>query len=387
MSWIALKMLMGDRAKYFGIVFGVSFAALLMTQQASTFWGLMTNTVSQILDVEEPTIWVMDPNVRFVDDVKPLADDELYRVRGVPGVAWAVRLFKGQARARFDDGNFQQMLLLGLDDDTLVGAPRDILLGSLADLRQPDAVIMDETGYHYIWPGEPCQLGRIFEMNDRRAVLVGICKARHSFQTFPILYARYSQATLYVPSERKRLSFVLAQPEEGLSAVEVCARIKELTRRSEDRPGLEALTRQQFMDLTIGYYLQRTGIPVNFGITVALGFVVGAAVAGQTFYLFIVENLKQFGALKAMGVSNSRLVGMSLLQALVVGVFGYGLGVGGAALVSLIMPKVVTTVPPAFNMTPTILLISAAAVLVIVLLASLVSIRRVLVLEPAVVFK
>ena len=30
MSWIALKMLMGDTAKYFGIVFGVSFAALLM---------------------------------------------------------------------------------------------------------------------------------------------------------------------------------------------------------------------------------------------------------------------------------------------------------------------------------------------------------------------
>jgi putative ABC transport system permease protein len=387
MSWIALKLLMGDRAKYFGIVFGVTFAALLMTQQASTFWGLMTNTISQILDVEEAAIWVMDPNVRFVDDVKPLSDDDLYRVRGVPGVAWAVRLFKGQARARFGDGNFQQMLLLGLDDATLVGAPRDILLGSLADLRQPDAVIMDETGYHYLWPGEPFELGRNFEMNDHRAVLVGICKSRRTFQTFPILYARYSQATLYVPRERKVLSFVLAQPEQGLSAEQVCVRIKEHTRQSADRPGLVAVTRQQFMDITIGYYLQRTGIPVNFGITVALGFVVGAAVAGQTFYLFTVENLKQFGALKAMGVSNARLVGMSLLQALVVGAVGYGLGVGGAALFGLIMPEVVTTVPPAFNMTPTILLISAAAVLVIVFLASLISIRRVLVLEPAVVFK
>src|SRR3954447_7297781 len=126
------------------------------------------------------------------------------------------------------------------------------------------------------------------------------------------------------------------------------------------------------MDITIDYYLKRTGIPINFGITVLLGFVVGAAIAGQTFYLFTVENLKQFGALKAMGVSNWRLMGMSLLQAAVVGAVGYGLGVGGAALFGLIMAALVKTVPPAFSMTWQILVMTAAAVLVIVLLASLV---------------
>lgn len=387
MSWIALKMLLGDRPKYFGIIFGVTFAALLMTQQASIFWGLMSNTISQIKDIEGADIWVMDPNVRFVDDIKPMTDDDLYRVRGVPGVAWAVRLYKGIARARFADGNFQQMILLGLDDATLVGAPRHILLGKLADLRRPDAVILDEQGYKYLWPGEPFELGRTFEMNDRRAVLVGICKASPTFQTFPIVYTRYNQALSYVPRERKVLSFVLAQQEEGLSAEEVCARIEEHTRKSAEKPGLRALTRQQFMNLTITYYLQRTGIPINFGITVMLGFVVGAAIAGQTFYLFTVENLKQFGALKAMGVSNLRLVKMSLLQALVVGTVGYGLGVGGAAAFGIGMAKAAKTVPPAFLMTWQILLLSGVAVLVIVLLASVMSIRRVLVLEPAVVFK
>src|ERR1041384_2743996 len=152
MNWIALKMLMGDRAKYLGIVFGVTFAALLMTQQSSIFWGLMTNTTSQIRDIEGADIWVMDPNVRFVDDVKPLSEDDLYRVRGVPGVTWAVRLYKGLARDRFDDGNFQQMILIGLDDATLVGAPRTLLAGELGDLRKPDAVIIDRAGYKYLWP-------------------------------------------------------------------------------------------------------------------------------------------------------------------------------------------------------------------------------------------
>jgi putative ABC transport system permease protein len=322
-----------------------------------------------------------------VDDIKPLSDDDLYRVRGVPGVAWAVRLYKGLGRARFADGNFQQFIILGLDDATLVGAPRDVLMGSLADLRQPDAVIIDEAGFRYLWPGEPYALGKTFEMNDHRAVIVGICKASPTFQTFPIAYSRYSQAVRYVPRERKVLSFVLAQPEAGLDAREVCRRIERHTRPGPDKPGLKALTREQFMGTTISYYLQSTGIPINFGITVALGFVVGAAVAGQTFYLFTVENLKQFGALKAMGVCNLRLVGMSLLQAAVVGALGYGLGVGGAAGFGILMGKLARTVPPAFFMTWHILAGTGVAVLLIVLLASVVSIRRVLVLEPAVVFK
>jgi putative ABC transport system permease protein len=380
MNWVALRMLTGDRGKYFGIIFGVAFAALLMAQQAATFLGLMRNTASQIRDIEGAAIWVMDPNVRFVDDIKSMSDIELSRVRGVEGVEWAVRLYKGIGRARFPDGNFQQMIVLGLDDATLIGAPRDIVLGSLADLRRPNAVIIDEAGYRYLWPGEPFRLGREFEMNDVRAVVVGVCKASPTFQTFPILYTRYSQAVQFVPGERKMMTYVLAQNAAGVSADEVCARIHAQT-------GLAALPRDGFRDKTIDYYLKRTGIPINFGITVLLGFVVGAAIAGQTFYLFTVENLKQFGALKAMGVGNLRVVGMILLQALVVGAIGYGLGVGLAMAFSLLLQAVVTTVPPVFFMPWQVLAFVGAAVAVIIVLSSLVSIRRVLVLEPAVVFK
>jgi putative ABC transport system permease protein len=382
MNWVALKMLTGDTAKYLGIIFGVAFATLLMTQQSSIFAGLLLNTTSQIRDIEGAEIWVMDPGVRFVDDLKPLADSDLHRVRGVEGVEWAVRLYKGLARARFEDGNFQQFILLGLDDASLVGAPKTMILGTLADLRKPDAVVIDEAGYRYLWPNEEFQTGRVFEMNDRRAVLVGVCKASPTFQSFPIVYTRYSQATRFVPNERRLMSFVLAQPKSDVDVHEVCARIREQTQ-------LQAMTRDEFVWLTINYYLKRTGIPINFGITILLGFVVGAAIAGQTFYLFTIENLKQFGALKAMGVTNLRIVGMSLLQAMVVGTIGYGLGVGGAALFgvwfSVTMAK--KGVPPAWFMTPYHLAFTAAAVLVIVLLASLVSIRKVLVLEPAIVFR
>src|SRR5262249_22133679 len=131
MNWIALKMLTGDRAKYFGLVFGVTFATLLMSQQLSIFVGIMKRTGSQILDVRDADIWVMDNKVRYVDEVPGMPDSELHRVRGVPGVKWAVRMYKGQVRARLADGNFRTVVLFGLDDATLVGAPQEMIAGKI----------------------------------------------------------------------------------------------------------------------------------------------------------------------------------------------------------------------------------------------------------------
>jgi putative ABC transport system permease protein len=101
MNWVAWRMLVGDRAKFLGIIFGISFSALLMGQQASIFCGLMRNTTSQIRDIEGADIWVMDENVQFIDDIKPLSENDLYRVRGVEGVAWAVRLYKDWTTPRW----------------------------------------------------------------------------------------------------------------------------------------------------------------------------------------------------------------------------------------------------------------------------------------------
>ncbi len=218
----------------------------------------------------------------------------------------------------------------------------------------------------------------MLEMNDRRAVLVGVCKAGAPFQSLPVVYARYSQAIFFAPRERNMMTFVLAKAEPGQSLPELSARIEQQT-------GRMALTADEFSDRTIAFYLRFTGIPVNFGITVALGFIVGVAIAGQTFYLFTIENLKQFGALKAMGVSNLRLVGMILLQAAVVAVLGYGLGVGLAALFFESTANVVALA--GFYMRWQVMAGTAAAVLVIAVLASLLSMRKVLVLEAAIVFR
>jgi putative ABC transport system permease protein len=378
MNFVAIKMLTGDRAKYLGLIFTISFASMLMAHQASIFAGLMWRTTSQIQDVRDAEVWVMDPRLRYVDEIEPLTDNDLYRVRGVEGVEWAVRLFKSTARSKSPAGRLKSVILIGFDDATLVGAPRKIKLGSIADARRPDAVVVDEAGYRDLWPGEPLELGKTIEMNDRRGVVVAIANSSPPFQTLPVLYTRYSQAVQYVGRERKQLSFVLVHPKAGTDIPALLDRIRTQT-------GLAARTREQWSWDTVRYYLANTGIPVNFGITVSLAFVVGAVVAGQTFYLFTIENLKQFGALKAIGVSNRRLVGMILLQALIVGGIGYGIGMGLAAAFFETTKNFIHL--RGFVLLWPIMAGTGVAVMVIIVAASLLSIRRVLVLEPAAVFR
>jgi len=380
MTWIALKMLVGDRSKYFAIVFGVMFACLLIAEQSAIFCGIMLRTVSQISDTQGAGIWVMNSNVRYMDDLKPISDNAVFQVRGVPGVAWAVNLYRGQGQAQLANGNSQGLILMGVDDSTLAGAPAHMLVGKLGDLQNPDAVIVDEAGFRQMWPGETLHAGKVLEMNGRRAVIVGVFRASQTFMTMPLVYTRLSQATLFVPpSPTGRLvPFVLAQCEPGLRPEDVARRIEAQTR-------LKALSRVEFERLTMNYYLQHTGIPMNFGTTMLLGFFVGCAIAGQTFYLFTVENLRQFGTLKAMGMSDRRLVCMILIQALVVGGIGYGLGVGLATFYGMVAQRSWPLL--AFFLPWQVLAITAGAVILIALLSSLLSIRRVLVLEPSMVFQ
>jgi putative ABC transport system permease protein len=378
MNFVALRMLTGDRAKYFGLVFAIAFCTFLLENQTTIFANIMKRTASQILDVTDAEVWVMDPQTEYWEQTKALKDTDLTRVRSVPGVQWAVRLFKGNPVARTLDGKFAVSFLIGIDDATLAGAPRRMLLGSWERLREPDSLIVDEAGYILLFPGEPLALGRTLEMNDHRVTIVGISDASAPFASLPVMHTRYSEAINFLGRERTQLSFIIARPDAGVSA-------QALTSRIHTRTGLRARTTQEFMWDCINYYLQHTGIPVNFGITIAVALVVGAVVAGQTFYLFTIENLKQFGALKAIGVTNGRLIGMILLQAFTAGTLGFSLGTGMAATFFEIFLHNLAT--RGIVLMWQCVALTGACIFFVVIVASILSIRRVLVLEPAAVFR
>lgn len=378
MNFVALRMLMSDKAKYFGLVFAFAFSTFLLQNQMSIFAGIMKRTGSQILDVTDADIWVMDPYTEYFEQTKALKDTDLARVRGVEGVDYAVRLFKGSPTAKTLGGKFASTFTLGVDDATLIGVPRRMLIGEWERLREANSVVIDEAGYRLLYPSEPLELGRTLELNDHKVNIVGISNASAPFVSFPVIHARYSEAVNFQGRERNQLAYVLVRGKGGED-------VEGLARRIELQTGLKARTTREFMWDCIGYYMRNTGIPVNFGITIAIALIVGLAVAGQTFYMFTIENLKQFGALKAIGVTNGRLVGMVLLQAVTAGSIGWALGTGMAATFFEVMSKQIAT--RGIVMPWQIVAIVGALMAAVTVFVSVLSVRRVLVLEPASVFR
>jgi putative ABC transport system permease protein len=225
-------------------------------------------------------------------------------------------------------------------------------------------------------PKQPLTVGDTLELNDNRAVVVGIARTTRTFQSQPVVYTTYSRATRFAPRERKLLSFILAEVQPGLNPEDVAKTIFKQT-------GLAAYTAPEFKSLTIRYFMRNTGIPINFGMAVGLGFLVGVAIVGQTFFSFIIDNMRYLGILKAMGASNQLLLRMIVLQTMLVGVLGCALGMGLASLTSIISKNSEL----AFYMPWQIPVVTALATALITLLTTLISLRRVLTLEPGIVFR
>ncbi len=389
MIYVAYRMLTGDRAKYLGILFGVSLATLLIVHQVTIFTGLMARTWSVVRDLRDSSgadLIVADAATEFLNDARPMAETDLQRVRSIAGVEWAVPMSFTPVKARMPGGRFRTCIVVGLDDATLIGGPVVFAEGSSADLRKPDAVALDALDAEKLLAATGAdgvrrapRVGDVIEINDRKAVVTALTRNTRPFLSQPIVYTTRSNARSWAPPERRNLAYVLVKlsPAADRDAV-----IAEVERRFGGR--LSAYGTTAFGFKTVGYFIKNTGIPVNFGITIILGCVVGIAISGQTFYLFVLDNIRQLAALKAMGASNRTLVRMTMFQGLLVGGLGYGLGVGGAWL--LVEPFFKGT-DLQFDLYWQIFALALAAIAVIVTLACMTSLWRVIRLEPAVVFK
>ncbi len=389
---IAISMLTGDRAKYVGVLFGIFFASLLITQLLSMFVGIMTRTYAFIQDTAQADIWVMDPAVEYPEEIANLPSTALQRVRGVEGVQWAVPLFDGTLRTRLASGRFRGVQIVGLDDATLTGGPPLLAPEELSKLRQTDAVIVDKISAETILrqplstehargelpsgPDRPLEVGDTLLINDRRAVVVGLTDVARRFFTKATVYTTYSRALTFAPPERNLLSFVLVKVAPGNDHEAVAKRIQEAT-------GFRARTQHQYMDDTVWYYIKHTDIIANIGMMVGLGMIVGFAIAGQLLYMFTHDNMKQYAALKAMGASDATIVKMVVTQATLCGIVGFGFGLGGACCLGVLcnlggMPfRLVWQTP----------VISGGCVVLICAVAAAVSAREVMRVEAGIVFR
>jgi putative ABC transport system permease protein len=377
---IAFKILLHDTAKYLALVMGIAFATLLISQQSAIFHSVMESSTRDIIEANEADIWVMKPSVETVDQPDQMTELTVNRVRSTSGVEWAVPYYQAIAQLRTWDGRTKSVTLIGVDDSSLVAAPHTVLIGSLDDLRRPDAIILDAAGFAAIFPDVPPRTGDIVEIGQRRAEIVGISHTGPSWTGLPRVHARRSLAVEYARETLNPVTYVLARAAPGRSPEEVAKEIAMAT-------GLQAHSRAGFKAKSQEWVLNFSGVAENFGITILMGVIIGVAIVGQTFYMFSVENLRQFAALKAIGVSNARILGMISTQALFVSIVGYCLGIGVASLFFALFSPQLTGGLRGMFMDPAIFIGTGVFIVFVTLLSCVISVRRVLTVDPAVVFR
>ena len=390
---IALKMIVADRAKFAGLLFGIAFTSFLVTFAASYFCGFMTRGFSLVAENDQADVWVMDPAVESVEQTINIPTSALSRVRSVDGVNSAVPLTLGTVEARFPNGRFQTFQVIGVDDASLAGAP-SIGHGEFSALRSLDSVIVDAGGtsgklqtpvlVRDQWPHDGAHLdaptrelteGDELLVNDRLVRVLGKSAGLPRFPPRPLLYTTAANAVRILPVEPHTLTFVLARAALGVAP-------RELARRIEERTGLRARSAVDFKSDTVRWYMVNSEDVGDIAAMLTLAMTMGLGVSGVMLYMFTHENQRHYAVLKALGAAPGTLVTMVLTQVAVCSLLGTGLGLGlcgiaGEFVVELGFP---------FRMMWFTPLVGVLGVLVVGVAAAVVSVRPVVRLDPAVVF-
>jgi putative ABC transport system permease protein len=371
---LGYKLLVNDKAKFTALLLGITFAVFLIMFITSMFFGVLNHASATVINIGS-TLWVMDPYVESVSNSVGMPDYVLDAVRSMHGVKYAVPLYSGGALVKLADGNYQAVTVIGLDDTSLLGRP-ELIEGKIEDIyAESGFIIVRDAEFSKL---ENPRVGSEFELNDNRAVIVGIARvATSGLYGIPTLYTTYERAAQYIPNPRYTISYVLVEPKSTDDISQIKQQVEAL--------GYRARTKEEFMKRTEDFFVYQTGGGTNMLIMTVISFMVGLSISGQTFYTFILENLERFGALKAIGIKSRDLVGMILFQATFTACAGYGLGVGLCVL--LIWLAKLRLPSYAAMVTYSSLAIGFVMVAIIAAVSSYAGIRKVLQIDPFSIFR
>ena len=370
---LARRNLFHDKVRLIVTVTGIVFAVVLIVVELGLFVGF-TDTTSSLIDHSGADLWVTSRHVPYVELGVPFSERKLYQVRAVPGVQEAQKLITRWTDWKSADGRQESVQIVGIDPDSSMARPWNLVEGTVGDLKKPDAVIMDDI---YKQKLGASHVGELFEIRGHRARIVGFTHGIRSFTTSPYVFTTFKNAQDYATIAGDQTIFILVKLAPGANVEQVRRGILENVK------DVEVFTSREFSHMTQFYWMFTTGAGVAVLLAAVLGLVVGFVVVAQTIYATTVDHLKEFGTLKAMGAPNSYVYKVIITQATISAVMGYVLGMivsgfvvrasqsGGAAI---LMPW-----PMAVGM--------FFLTLVMCVSAALVSISKVTRLDPAMVFK
>jgi putative ABC transport system permease protein len=373
MPSLARRNLFHDKVRFVVTLTGIVFSVVLSSIQLGLFVGF-THATSDIITHSNADLWIKSAGVPNMENGVPLSERKLYQVLGVEGVERAEKQVIQFGDWKKPTGAVEGCLLIGFDTRQEMGAPWNIVRGSIRDLEQPDAVMIDELYKEKLGVND---LGETVEIRGRRARVVGFTRGIRSFTTSPPVFTSFKNAQGYFGLRENETIYILVRAREGEA-------VEDLKRRIAARVSdVDVLTRDEWARVQSNYWMFGTGAGVTVLIAAALGLLVGVVVVAQTIYAATVDHIREYGTLKAMGATNAYIYKVIIKQAAISGVIGYAVGMAVALVVAQISQQGTTAiiVPP-----PLVAGLFALTMLMCVG-ASVVSINKVTRIDPAMVFR
>jgi putative ABC transport system permease protein len=368
---LALKAMLADRGKLLTSVVGVTFSVVLVNLQGGLLLGLIQKA-SLLVDYGQADIWVGHRHMNSADIGSFIPERWVQRLRSIDGVERADPYIVMFSQAAMPDGSFENVVVVGCDEASLLGNAWAMADGNPAAVRQPDGVLVDACDAAKL--GD-CRIGDVREINGRRARVVGLTHGIVGFTTDPYVFTTLERArTRYTNTiPPGYCSYFLVKARPGVDVSELAGRIHQRV------PELDVYDKATYGRMSMEYWLTRTGIGISFGLAALLGLLVGLVMVAQTLYAAVNERLREFGTLKALGADDRCVARFLVVQALGNAVLGSALGLGG----SLLLGRVVSTPRAPVAFTGWLLAGSAALITVVCLAAAWLPYWRIRRIDPA----
>ena len=369
---LALQMLVDVPYKSLGTLLGVFISAFLMLQELSTLEGILTR-VAAIPDTAGVDMWIASSATESIGATDSVPESRLAAAAGTPGVAWAAPVLLGMGRVTRPDGVRECVSVLGVKAPRYAGLPRRLATGTTPDsLRGTSRIFLNNNDRPSFGAA---QLGDRIEINGRAGIVSGFFEGMDPHAPCFYVYANIDDARAMTDYPDDRVTFVALGLDAG-------ARVEDVKRRLSARVAdVRIFSRKDLHDAEVRYFLVRTPAGVFIGVGVAVAAIVGGIFVAVTLYSMVLDRIRDYGMLKAIGARSRELVQLLLLQAWSFAVAGYGLGV----VCFLLVRHLLTTLR--MVVTPQILITVAIVSFLTCTLASISAMRRVLTLDPAHIFR
>jgi len=368
---LAWHNLLHDRLRFAVTVAGIAFAVFLMVFEGSLLAGFMRAS-STVVDATDADLVVTARGIPAFDFPAPLPDRFREMAFGVPGIARVDRMVVGFAQWHLEDGSQQGTIVIGADPG--IGTRFPVPSSRSLPVGQPEAVVVDRSDFQLL--GIRDVPGNV-EIGQRRARVVEGIEGFGSFLGSPYVFASYRDAKRYAGIKDQQTTYLFCRVRSDHDVEQVK---RSLAARLEEA---DVWTRQEFASRTKLYWIFQTGAGGAILTAGLLGFIVGVVIVSQTIYATTMENIEEYATLRAMGAESRFLCRIVTLQALLGGLFGYGLGLLAAIPTVAAMRSAIPWIFTPWWM-PLGMLVAG---LIMCVIASLTSIRTVVRVEPGRVFR